>query len=125
MAGLSEAQFQEQVLALCRMLGVKYYHSHYSQHSVEGFPDLMLCGRNGTVYRELKTETGTVSPEQLRWMAAINEAGGDASVWRPSDWPERITADLRALGRSSFAGLAPETAEKRARAKVRSRKLST
>ena len=114
----SEQQFQDTIIALLKMLGLKYYHPYWSTFSPEGFPDLVIVGRRGLLYRELKTEVGKVSDEQSRWVAALREAGQDADVWRPADWPERIQSELRALGRSSFAGEAPSTQLRRAKRKA-------
>lgn len=114
----SEQQFQDTIIALLKMLGLKYYHPYRSTSSVEGWLDLTIVGRRGVIFRELKTATGKVTDEQSRWVAALREAGQDADVWRPVDWPERIQSELRALGRSSFAGEAPSTQLRRAKRKV-------
>lgn len=95
-----EQEFQDAVVALCKMMGLAVYHTHDSRRSEPGFPDLVVVGRNGTIYRELKTDTGRTSVDQTYWLAALTAAGEDARVWRPTlDWPVLITAELRALGR--------------------------
>lgn len=114
----SEAQLQAQVIELANLLHIKHYHTFDSRRSVDGWPDLVLVGA-GMIIRELKTEKGVESVEQKRWMAALRYAGLDVDVWRPSDWASgRISREMRALGRSPYAGVAPETAQKRARAKL-------
>ena len=40
------------------------------------------------LFRELKSQRGRVRPEQKEWLATLSEAGSDAGIWRPSDWPE-------------------------------------
>jgi len=70
---------------LCRVLGVRYFHPHDSRRSVPGFPDLVLVGPGGVAYRELKTDRGTLSPEQTTWKWALLAAGQDWAIWRPSD----------------------------------------
>jgi hypothetical protein len=41
--------------------------------------------RRQILFRELKTEKGRPTAEQLVWLDAITAAGGDAGIWRPSD----------------------------------------
>ena len=45
----------------------------------------MIVGRGGILYRELKSEHGTLTPEQRAVGAQITRAGGNWSVWRPRD----------------------------------------
>lgn len=54
----------------------------------------------GDIYRELKIQRGRLSRHQKEWLAALQEAGQDATVWRPSDWHSgRITRELQAVAR--------------------------
>lgn len=53
--------------------------------SRKGFPDWIIVGPNGVLFRELKTEKGRVATEQREWLGALTLAGEDAGVWRPSD----------------------------------------
>ena len=46
---------------------------------------------------ELKRETKQPSQAQLDWLAALEAAGVEAYIWRPSDWREGRIA--RVLGR--------------------------
>ena len=45
-------------------LGLFGYHTRNSKGSTAGWPDWVIIGRVGILYRELKTEHGTVTPEQ-------------------------------------------------------------
>jgi hypothetical protein len=81
---VSEQALQQAVIQLARLLGIEWYHTHDSRRSRKGFPDLVLCGSR-VLYRELKTETGKVTPEQQRWGDRLQQAGEDWSVWRPAD----------------------------------------
>ena len=94
----SESDFQSQVRALCRFYGLTVYHTHNSQRSDPGFPDLVIVGASGVLFRELKTEVGRLRPMQKFWISVLQSAGQDADVWRPSDL-ERIKLELKALGR--------------------------
>jgi hypothetical protein len=53
-----------------------------------GWPDLFLLNPKKEPYRlaiELKREAGVVSPEQVEYLALLNECGIPAIVVRPSD----------------------------------------
>lgn len=66
-----------------------------------GFPDLTLVKPGvGILYRELKSEKGRLNANQEAWGRLIQSAGGDWSVWRPSDIP-RIAEELGVAVRSS------------------------
>lgn len=112
---MSEATFQSQILALCKHLGLLTYHTYDSRRSQPGFPDLVIVGSRKMLFRELKTDLGRVSPEQAQWLDALRQLGVDADVWRPSDWPTRVHAELLGLGRLSLRPVAPSQAEIRKR----------
>ena len=71
------------VRRLCDDLGLLRYHTHDARRSPKGFPDLVICGLGGVIFRELKTQRGTVKPEQSAWLNTLAAAGADAGVWRP------------------------------------------
>ena len=85
-AMLTEKQFQQQVIDLAKLRGWHVYHTHDSRRSEAGFPDLVLVRGGVLLYRELKTDTGRLSPAQSTWLNVIDSAGGDAETWRPRDW---------------------------------------
>jgi hypothetical protein len=83
---------------LCKLLGVRYYHPYNSQRCVPGFPDLFLVGTAGFAFRELKSDTGTMRPEQREWRDDLQAVGIDFGIWRPRDLASgRIRAELAAL----------------------------
>ena len=84
---LTEDEFQKQVIHLAKLHNWLNYHTHDSRRSEPGFPDLVLV-RDRVLYVELKTDKGRTSKAQQAWISALNEAGGDAQVWRPRDWDE-------------------------------------
>ena len=92
-----ERDFQRAACQLAKTLGCIVYHTHDSRRSEPGFPDLVIVGRSGFIFRELKTQKGYLSEAQVLWLDKLTAAGADADVWRPSDWPERVTAELRAI----------------------------
>jgi hypothetical protein len=48
-------------------------------------PDLTLHRDGAVVFRYLKTEQGSLSPDQQRWLSRLDYAGLDVGVWRPRD----------------------------------------
>lgn len=96
---LSEAEFQSLVLEAVRRLGLQAYHTHDSRRSQPGFPDLVIVGDRGILFRELKTEVGVVSADQRYWVEILRGGGADVEVWRPNMWPNEIMFQLRKLGR--------------------------
>lgn len=98
--GTTEATFLGKVRDLCRYNHLLTYHTHRSDRSEPGFPDLVIVGRSGVLFRELKTAKGRVSVAQREWLDALNAAGMDADVWRPADLASgRIANELTALRR--------------------------
>lgn len=82
---------------LCALLGVWWYHTHDSRRSTSGWPDLVLVARK-VLFRELKTDTGGLSPEQRRVGYKLTAAGCDFEVWRPKDLASgRITRELQEI----------------------------
>lgn len=82
---MTEAQLQQAVCDFLNLTKMRYYHTFDSRRSQPGFPDLVIVGRGGILYRELKTETGKVSAAQQAWLDALKAVGADARVWRPED----------------------------------------
>jgi hypothetical protein len=90
-----EDQFQDAVIELCKLLGVSWYHPYFSRRSAAGWPDLALCGKQGFMTRELKTERGRLTADQQRWGSMLREAGVSWDVWRPDDLRDgRIQREL-------------------------------
>lgn len=64
----------------------------------KGFPDLVIVGPGGVLYRELKSATGKPSAEQEMWLSVLALADQDVGFWRPVDLTcGRIQSELRAL----------------------------
>ncbi len=81
-----------QVVQLARLYGRLAYHTHDSRRSAAGFPDLTLVRGRRLLFAELKREAGRTTAEQDGWREALREAGQEAYLWRPSDWPSIETA---------------------------------
>jgi hypothetical protein len=97
---MSEDDLEESVRGACAQLGVYRYHPKDSRRSEPGWPDDVLVGSGGVLYRELKSETGTVSPEQSRVIGLLRAAGADVQVWRPRDQLSgRIAREIAAIAK--------------------------
>lgn len=95
---MTEAALQDAVAGLIRWLGLLAYHTYDSRRSGPGFPDLVIAGPGGHLFRELKTRTGKLSPAQQQWIERLGSAGADVAVWRPADLTSgRIQAELEAI----------------------------
>lgn len=95
---MSERQLQDQIIELAKRMGFIVYHTHDSRRSESGFPDLVLVHpkQRRVMWRELKSETGTTTPEQKVWISTLSLVGADVDVWRPRDWVSgRIERELR------------------------------
>lgn len=103
-ANLTEAQFQSWVIGVARWNGWMVQHTRPAREASGswstpitgdiGFPDLVLAHKtHGTIFVELKSETGRISTFQTAWLETLR-AGAECYVWRPSD-ARFITGRLR------------------------------
>jgi hypothetical protein len=92
-AAMTEAQLEDHVRTLCADLGILRFHVQHSRGMAAGWPDDVLIGARGILYRELKAEHGRLTPEQRATGEAIRRAGGNWRAWRPSDLVSRRIAD--------------------------------
>lgn len=81
---MSEGELQEKVLALCAELGLRTHHEPDSRRSGRGWPDLVIIGTR-VLYRELKSNIGTLSHDQKALGWKLKAAGQDWAVWWPKD----------------------------------------
>lgn len=113
---ISEADFQVQVTELAERLGWTWVHfptvttrrrnpdgserfvhqTPYQGPLGPGWPDLVLV-RERVVYAELKSATGRVSAAQVLVLGQLREAGCEAYVWTPDDFPEAHAVLARRL----------------------------
>lgn len=86
------------VLKLAKMYGWRSFHVRPAQTNRgwrtavqgdgKGFPDLVLLSieRRRAIAAELKSETGSLTPDQKEWLWAFENASDlETFVWRPSD----------------------------------------
>lgn len=97
LAGLSEADFQRQVMRIATDFGWLVCHvgrarvgkKWVTPTSVAGFPDLVLVRPPQLVFLELKRLGGRARPEQLAWISALQRCDGvEAYVVDPADADE-------------------------------------
>ena len=94
---MTEAQLQAAVIKLCKLYGLRYHHQKISIGSIAGWPDLVIVGRQ-LIFRELKSETGKVTGQQVEWRDVLGRAGQDWALWRPSDLASgRIVRELEVI----------------------------
>lgn len=98
---MKESEFQKNVISLAKQLGWLVYHTYDSRMCEPGFPDLVLV-KHKTLFRELKTQKGRLTKEQVIWQDKLIGNGSDYAIWRPSDMQaiakqlsERITKNGR------------------------------
>ena len=92
----TEREFQEQIAQLARQFGWMIVHHGGNQHrrayyDTTGFPDLLMVSPTGRVlFRELKTDIGSLTPDQERWRRELLNRHADYAVWRPTDWVDVV-----------------------------------
>jgi len=96
---VSELDWERTLVALAAMNGWKVAGFRAARvgkgwqtpvrHDAKGWPDLVLV-RDKVIFVELKTDKGTIRPEQHQWIAWLEAAGQEVHVWRPSDWDEVV-----------------------------------
>lgn len=114
---LREDVFQQWIESLLGFYGWRVYHTHNSERSAAGFPDIVAVRDGELLFAELKTARGAAGrprPDQVEWLDALavvqrhvealvalaEQAGiaiGDGSrpvveshLWRPEDWDDIV-----------------------------------
>lgn len=92
----SEGALQAKVIELAKLEGWLTHHVRAAQTSKgwrtplqgdKGYPDLTLVHPDGLlVVAELKAMRGRETPEQARWLDAMNGAELHSYLWKPDDW---------------------------------------
>lgn len=91
--GISEADWQEQVIHLATLGQWRHFHPYNMRRSDPGWPDLVLVRPPEILFVELKAQRGRLSQAQKEWIALLEACGLAVHVWRPSD----IEAVVRCL----------------------------
>jgi RecB family endonuclease NucS len=77
-----EATFLKNAKDFCEMLGKSCLVVREAAATKNGVADLLLCYNGQFVACELKRIGGVPSPQQLKFIAKVKEAGGQADVCR-------------------------------------------
>lgn len=107
-AAMTEAQLLDGILGtprnpgLALALGWLGYHTHRSQHSPAGFPDLVLVKGGRLIFAELKRQAASAKPteEQRRWLAElgrVSDVGAALASYAP-DYVDGITGGAPLVG---------------------------
>jgi hypothetical protein len=108
-SGKSEAEFQKELIK--KLQGIGWLVCEFRKARVmknrkdvyrtpfgadgEGFPDLVAVKPPQVLFIENKSENGTASPVQIRWLLALGKCPGvEVHVLKPSD-TEKINEILR------------------------------
>ena len=99
---MTESELEEAVAAECRRLGIARFHfsirSPRAASCPPGWPDEVLVGRRGILWRELKNPSRKPTPAQNRVKWRLRAAGANVEVWRPADlYSGRIRRELEAI----------------------------
>lgn len=83
---MTEAELLRNVRVLAADYHLQLFHCRDSRGSSgAGFPDLVIAGRRGVLFVELKSFSGSLTPDQRRWGSVLREAGQQWVVWRPAE----------------------------------------
>jgi hypothetical protein len=84
---MTEGQLQANILDLARTRHLLSFHLRDSRRNMGvGFPDLVIAGPGGVIFRELKNDFLQPTPEQQRWLDTLGAGGADSDLWRPDAW---------------------------------------
>jgi hypothetical protein len=83
---MTHKDLEDLVDHICRQLGLLCLQIPEPWRcGVRGWPDRVIVGPRGILFRELKTMSDVLSVDQVRVGERITAAGGDWAVWTPAD----------------------------------------
>lgn len=83
---MTETELMEKIRSACKDLGLLAFHDYDSRRSWgPGFPDLVVAGPRGVIFRECKDMRNQLSPDQRKWRHMLAVGSADYGLWRPSD----------------------------------------
>ena len=84
---MTEEEFAREVEARIKRPGLLYHRCPDSRRcrGQRGFTDLVIAGRRGVLFAELKLPGGETTAEQDLWGWTIRESGNAWALWEPAD----------------------------------------
>lgn len=83
---MSEDVLMEEIRRACFDLRLMAYHVPDSRRAWSpGFPDLVIAGPGGFLFRECKDRDNSLKLQQRKWGRYIQQGGGNWATWRPRD----------------------------------------
>jgi hypothetical protein len=82
---VNHAQLQAEIIGLALELGLHCHHCPMLTSS-PGWPDLVIIGDRGVLWRELKVPPDRLTSEQRALGYRLQAARQDWAVWTPADW---------------------------------------
>lgn len=83
---MTEAELDAEIVKRCKALHLVTFHTRDSRRSDgAGFPDRVIVGPGGVLWRELKREWSDLRSAQTKWKYQLLASGQDWALWRPSD----------------------------------------
>lgn len=106
----AEADLQDAVEQLCRFWHVIYHHC-WRGRGDKGFPDLVIVGPAGILWRELKVQDRQPFWDQRRWGRWLQATGADWGIWTEDDYAAgKITSEIAAISHLAVIGQLPSAA---------------
>lgn len=89
---MNHAELQTEVVERCHELRLHVHHCRMIE-SQAGFPDLVIIGVGGVLWRELKVPPDQLSGIQSALGYTLKAAAQDWAVWTPDDWWSGLIID--------------------------------
>lgn len=99
--GSTERDQLAQVAELARQHHIIWHHCADTRRceGASGLSDLILVGRGGVMFRELKDDPRHETPAQVTWRYSLRAAGADVGIWLPSSFRRgEVEEAMRTLG---------------------------
>jgi hypothetical protein len=96
---MDETRLRAEVCTLADSLSLLWHYCRDSRVCTgpDGLTDLVIAGRRGHLFAELKAG-GTLSEGQRAWRDALLASGAPWRLWQPADWiTGRIRAELESI----------------------------
>ena len=88
-----------EIISIAEEYGCLAFHDWNPRLDTPGFPDLVIVGPYGTIFRELKADKwSAITKAQKRWLHLFHASGLDAGFWYYKDVEDgRVRSEIAAL----------------------------